>query len=316
VSVPSVVGAAFREYLSRIELNPTRVELASVRYAHVKRTIEDALPGVSVRRIGSFRRNTKIRPRDLGDGLDLDVLVSLYGAREYARPGEGPDSAEALARLYRAVSSSQIFRAMEPQKDAPVVVLEYADEFQIELVPAVEDATGRRTHTNGTNACWVPKPGGGWMVADYDFDAEFISGLNQSNELGGMLVPTIKLFKSFARARSLPLNSFHIEVIASLALPVRARQWNATGKAWDVQHALAAVLEDARLHMAGPVALPGSYSPPVDSGLGSELAGAAAYLTEAAAVAWKLCMETSEPRALRGWLDFFGHPFPAASNLV
>jgi hypothetical protein len=314
--MPTVIGTAFREYLSRIELNPTRVELASVRYAHVKRILEQALAGVSVRRIGSFRRNTKIRPRDLGDGLDLDVLVSLYGAREYARAGEGADSAQALTRVYQAVKTSEIFRAMEPRQDAPVVVLEYADEFQIELVPGIEDATGQKSHPNGSNPYWVPRPGGGWMSADYEFDAEYISGQNQSSDLAGALVPTIKLLKAFARARELPLKSFHIEVLAALALPPRARHWNAAGRTWDLQHAFAACLADFRLLMSGPVALPGSCSPPLDSGLGAELESIAAYLSEAGATAWKLCMEPSDHRALNGWLATFGHPFPAASNFV
>lgn len=314
--MPTVIGAAFTEFLGRLELNPTRVELASVRYGHVKRILEQSLPGASIRRIGSFRRNTKIRPRDLGDGLDLDVLVQLYSVREYASQGEGVDSAQTLVRVYQAVRTSETFRAMEPRKDAPVVVLEYADEFQIELVPGIEDTSGRRSHPGGSNACWVPRPGGGWMFADYDFDADYISALNQSKDVSGALVPTIKLLKAFARSRNLPLKSFHIELIAALALPARARQWNAAGRTWDLQHAFSAVLEDARIHMTGPISLPGSHSPPVDSGLGPELQDVAEYLAEAGAAAWRLCMDPSNESALNGWGRLLGAPFPATSNFL
>lgn len=314
--MPSVVGDAFREFLSRIELNSTRVALASQRYMHVKRTIENAIPGASVRQIGSFRKYTKIRPLDLGDALDVDVLVSLYAAREYARPGEGANSTEALAALFRAVRRPETFRAMEPQQDAPVVELEYADEFKIELVPAIENATGHKTHADGTNAYWVPKPGGGWMDADYDYDAEFVSRLNQSADLSGKLVPTIKLLKAFVRGRSLPLKSYHAEVIATLALWERAREWNRAGRTWDFPHAFAAILEDCRQYMTGPIALPGSFSPPTDSGLGAELTDVAEYLREAGAIAWKVCAEASDARALNGWLDVFGDPFPAVSSFV
>jgi Second Messenger Oligonucleotide or Dinucleotide Synthetase domain len=314
--MPTVAGEAFREFLSRIELNPTRVALASQRYAHVKRIIENAITGASVRQIGSFRKYTKIRPCDLGDGLDLDVLVSLYSAREYARAGEGANSGDALARVYQAVRSSETFRAMEPERDAPVVVLEYADDFKVELVPAVEDGTGNKAHADGTSACWVPQPGGGWMTADYEYDANYISRLNQSDELAGALVPTIKLFKAFAREHSLPLKSFHVEVLAALALPPRVSEWNCARNAWDLPHAFAATLEDCGLHMRGPVALPGSHSPPTDSGLGAELQDVGEYLRRAGATAWKLCMDGSEARALNGWLEIFGDRFPAAANFV
>jgi hypothetical protein len=315
--VPSAVGAAFREFLGRIELNPARVELASTRYAHVKRILESALPFASVRQIGSFRRRTKIRPRDLGDGLDVDVLVSLSQASRYAQtPAEEASSDRALTEVYSAVRTSDVFKAMGPQKDAPVVVLEYADAFQIELVPAIEDATGSRTHSDGSVPFWVPKPGGGWMAADYDYDANLISAVNRLPALGGALVPTIKLLKSFSRSRGLPLKSFHLEIIAALALPRRAAKWNANGKTWDFPHALAAVLEDAHLQLNGPIALPESYSPAIDSGLQRELAGIGSYLHEAAADAWRLCMDPSEERALDGWVKFFGEPFPAPSGFV
>lgn len=61
------VDEAFREALGRIELNPSRVELASQRYNAVKASIESALPGKTLRQIGSFQRKTKIRPVDLSD---------------------------------------------------------------------------------------------------------------------------------------------------------------------------------------------------------------------------------------------------------
>lgn len=313
----TVVGAAFREYLGRLELNQTRIELASSRYAHVKRILEGALGGVGVRQIGSFRRRTKIRPRDLSDALDLDVLVTLSRATSYARsPAEEANSAKALADVFAAVRTSDVFRAMEPQKDAPVVILEYADAFKMELVPAIEDGTGARAHPDGTVALWVPRPGGGWMTADYDYDANLISGLNQHPQVEGSLVPTIKLLKSFARSKGLPLKSFHLEVLAALTLPRRTAQWNAAGKTWDFPHALAAVLEDAHLHLRGPASLPESYSLPIDSGAANQLADIGEFLREAASVAWRNCGQASDVQALNGWLEFFGEPFPAPSGFV
>src|SRR5260370_12200907 len=71
---------AFAAALSRIELNPTRVQLASQRYNAIKQVIEQALPGKTVTQIGSFQRRTKIRPLDLRDQLDIDLLVKFKTA--------------------------------------------------------------------------------------------------------------------------------------------------------------------------------------------------------------------------------------------
>ena len=51
------VEDGFAGMLSRIELNDTRVALASQRYQAVKATLEAALPGKKVKQIGSFQRN-------------------------------------------------------------------------------------------------------------------------------------------------------------------------------------------------------------------------------------------------------------------
>ncbi len=81
------VDEAYKELLSRIELNPARVALASQRYNAVKTALEAALPGKTLRQIGSFQRKTKIRPVDLSDRLDIDVVVSFGRFFQYAAPG-------------------------------------------------------------------------------------------------------------------------------------------------------------------------------------------------------------------------------------
>ncbi len=85
----AMLDEAFDELLSRIELNPTRVTLASQRYNAIKAAIENALPDKSVRQIGSFQRKTKIRPLDLSDKLDIDAIVSFGPFRRFATDGRG-----------------------------------------------------------------------------------------------------------------------------------------------------------------------------------------------------------------------------------
>src|SRR4051794_32940684 len=109
----SPVDEAFTELLRRVELNQSRAELASQRYNAVKATIETALPGKSVRQVGSFQRKTKIKPVDLSDRLDVDAIVSFGRFSNYAAPQAGGITpSKALDIIRRALSSNQTYRLM------------------------------------------------------------------------------------------------------------------------------------------------------------------------------------------------------------
>ena len=92
--------------------------------------------------IGSFQRKTKIRPTDLGDGLDIDAVVSFMRFTEYATGSSGVSSSEALEIVRRALTSNETYRVMTPEKDHPVITLQYADDMKIELIPAFVDGAG------------------------------------------------------------------------------------------------------------------------------------------------------------------------------
>jgi hypothetical protein len=197
---------AFVRYLGRIELNADREKLASTRYNAVKTVLEGALPGVTVREIGSFQRHTKIRPLDLGDGLDVDVVVALGTATHYAGAGEfGLRPGGAQEKLLRALQSTAVYRVMKPQKDAPTVLLEYSDRdrFTIELVPAFIEKTGKYPRPAGPACYIIAGSAGVWVPADYDYDAAVITGLNKSDAVQGTLVPLIKMAKAYFRAMEL-----------------------------------------------------------------------------------------------------------------
>src|SRR5260370_34787175 len=101
------VDEAYNELLRRIELNSARGALASQRYNAVKTALEAALPGKTLRQIGSFQRKTKIRPVDLSDRLDIDVVVSFGRFFQYAAPGiEGTTPNRALDIVRQAVWSN------------------------------------------------------------------------------------------------------------------------------------------------------------------------------------------------------------------
>lgn len=310
-SLPSV-DEAFQELLRRIELNPTRVDLASQRYNAIKQVVESALPGKVVRQIGSFQRHTKIRPADLGDQLDIDVLVSFGRFTHYAVPAsDGITPLKALEIVRAALNSTQIYKVMPQQRDQPVIRLHYSDGITIELAPAFEDFTGQKPRAAGMPACYiVGTASGNWQAADYDYDAQVITSLNAQSK--GALVPSIKMLKAYFRSVSVPLKSFHIEVLAANIIPQTIAGWQTRALRFGYQHILASFLTQSSKVMTNPAVLPGSYSPPINSGLSqSTLAMIGTFLGARAEIAWSLAGEQMLSKALVGWREFFGDIFPA-----
>lgn len=307
----ATVNAAFEELLTRIELDPTRVAVASQRYNSVKATIEGALPGKTVSQVGSFQRKTKIRPADLGDGLDIDAVVSFKRFTQYGTGGNGISPAGALEMVRGALTSNMTYRVMSPVKDHPVVCLKYADGMSLELIPAFVDGTGAHPHSGTGIECYVVgTSAGAWTPADYDYDAAMISSLNGMAK--NRLVPAIKLIKAYFRSAAVPLKSFHTEVLAANILPATVIDWEAKRYDYGYHHILASFLTQASKVTTVPVALSGSYSKPLDSDLSqSTLATIGTFLASRAEVAWGLCADKAVTSALAGWRAFFGEPFPA-----
>jgi hypothetical protein len=309
----STVAEAFNELLKRIELNPARSALASQRYNAVKATIEGALSGKTVSQIGSFQRKTKIRPADLGDGLDIDAVVSFRRFTHYAGYGEnGMTPSDALEIVRRALTSNQIYRVMTPVKDHPVVTLQYADDMKIELIPAFVDGTGTHPHHGTSIECYIiGTSSGDWEPADYDYDAAVISRLNAVTNQ--RLVPTAKIVKAYFRSVEMPLKSFHTELLVATIVPSIIAAWDAKNYSYGYEFILAQFLREASRVLTNPVQLAGSYTPPVDSDLTqTRLAGLGTFLKDRADEAWMLAQLEDKTQALGGWSDFFGDPFPAS----
>ncbi len=309
------IKEAFAATLSRIELNPTRVQLASQRYNAIKQVIEQTLPGKTVTQIGSFQRKTKIRPLDLSDKLDLDLLVkfktvswSLFGI-----PGVWETPESALHTIQKVLIADQTYRIMRPKPDAPTVLLTYADQFTFEIVPALVDKTGRYNHQSGGADCYlVGLKLDTWSPADYDYEAAYISSLNK--QTGDRLVPSIKLIKAFLRGHGLspdPLKSFHIEILCARIIPPIIASWETYGLNWGYHQVLTYFLCNVGSQLASPVALPNSYSPPIQFNLSpTEVQALKSKVDQLGQSAQKLCRLKDSPDTLKRWREFFGHPFP------
>lgn len=308
----TTVSAGFRELLSRIELNPARVALASQRYNAVSGRITATLPGKNVQQVGSFQRKTKIRPLDDANSLDIDAIVCFGDAHTYSNDGSGTTPSDALGMVRRALELDKTYKIMDPSIDSPTVVLEYSDGFKIELVPCFREKTGRYPRLFGPACYIVGSANGDWIPADYDYDAEFISGMNHLETIKQSLVPSIKMIKAFLRAKEMPLKSFHVEILCANLIPQKLTEWNGQNRVWGYQHILAFFLSTAHSLLSGPIRIPNSYSTPVDSGLSSwDLQQIGQAIKKYGELAWAVCGLQNEARALGCWRQFFGDLFPA-----
>lgn len=311
-----LIADGFKETLRRIELNPTRVTLTAQRYNAIKDVVEANIAGATVKQIGSFQRRTKIRPLDLGDSLDVDALVTLGDVFKYAAPGAGTTPASALEKVRRALRSNDTYRVMDPRADAPVVVLEYFDGLEVEVAVGYAERTGKYPHQGDDPPCYiVAGASGDWIPADYDYDAQVLSRLNQTTEVGGRLVPAIKLIKQYLRTHEVPLKSFHTEILATTTLYPFFQHYAQKGFSPAPQDLLSDFLANAKDHLQGPIKFEGSYSPAVDSGVAEELNGIGRYLREQGETALELCRHGDTERIFEKWQKFFGAPFPPLSSL-
>lgn len=310
------IKEAFAATLSRIELNPTRVQLASQRYKAIKQVIEQAMPGTTVTPIGSFQRQTKIRPLDLSDKLDIDLLVKWKTARWslFGIPGVWQTPEAALQQIQKVLGADQTYSMMRPKPGAPTVCLTSADQLTFEIVPALVDKTGRYQHRPVELDCYlVGVNRQSWSVADYDYEAAYLSSLNLQTD--GRLVPAIKLIKAFLRGHGFspdPLTSFHLEILCARIIPPILAFWGAYGLSWGYQQVLAYFLCNVGTQLASPAALPNSYSPPLQVNLSpADLYVLKSKVDQLGQAARKLCQLKELPDTLKRWREFFGDPFPA-----
>jgi hypothetical protein len=229
-------------------------------------------------------------------------------------PGVWDTPESALDKIQKALVANPTYSVMKPKPDAPTVVLTYTDQFTFEIVPALVDKIGKHDHQPGEPDCYLVglKPDT-WSPADYDYEAAYVSRLNKQTD--GALVPSIKLIRAFLRGHDLspnPLKPFHIDILCALIIPQVIASWEAYGLDWGYHQILAYFLSNVGKYLASQVAIPGSYSPPMQLELSSTaLQTLKNKIDRLGQSAQELCRCKDALDLLRKWREFFGEPFPA-----
>lgn len=256
----SKVNQAFLKLKSNLELSETLSESVTQKHNAVREAIENKLFPLKTQLIGSLQRQTTINPKK-DSPLDIDILVVLGSFYYWTYPPYGISPQDAMAKLNSAVRQVERYDALNPQKDQPTVVFEYKDGIKVELVPAYLDQIGYspdgKLHTPIGRGYWVAK-NGRWELADYDHEADYIS--KQNKICGGWLIPTIKMLKAIKREHFPIMKSFHLEVIASLILPLSILLRR---RPFSYPQLIADFFTYAPLYLGNPVKIPDSNSPRV-----------------------------------------------------
>lgn len=217
----NMLNQSFLKLKNNLELNKNFDEIVQQKHNAVRSVIENNLSGVETKLIGSLQKKTRIQPRQQDD-FDIDILIILGEFTGWAPVGgAGVSPKDATKSVYYGIGQSERYRSMNPQIDEPTINFEYKKgDVKVELVPAYKDNIGY--YSNGTptvkgRGYWIPQKNGMWGFADYDYEAEHITKMNEVSD--GYLIPTIKMLKAIKRNFCPDLGSFHLEILAADSIP-------------------------------------------------------------------------------------------------
>lgn len=306
--MPSV-NEAFALLLTNLE--PSRVLQDAVTTHHnaVRSCIENNLPGVRTKLIGSLQRRTRIHPR-AEDTFDIDILLILGQFDRWGLDGVAP--AAAIERANQILQESPRYQDLEPTVDHPTVVMDYADGIKIEIVPAYVDNIGRDTLGNPTlplqRGYWIPEKGR-WIHADYDHDAAMVTQGNVN--INGRLVPTIKMLKAIKRIHFQQMKSFHLEILAAMIVPLILQTFERQAVAPTHAMVLREFFDATKDMLGTQVCFAGSNSPKTCINFLESTTVASKFMAITTAID-EIERMASESEKIEGWRVIFGDVFPAS----
>ncbi len=301
---------AFDDFKTRLELNSSIQEAVTTHHTALRNWIESDGSGIKTKLIGSLQRRTRIQPLADKNSFDVDILVVLGEFYRWVETG-GVKPNDALDKLENVVSENSVYQRIGIEQDSPAIMLEYADNITVELIPAYVDQIGE--YSDGTpvppkgRGYWVPR-NNRWVLADYDYDAEYIT--KQNKLCDEMLVPAIKMLKSAKRHLFSDMKSYHLEVLASSLVPSIINYFKLRNELVTYPLLIYSFFLCAKDNVLTFNKIPGSKSSILDSDLTqakrNELAG---IFLKIAAYCGKI-LNLDDREGIEAWQKVFGEPFP------
>lgn len=154
---------------------------------------------------GSYSRHTIIKPKDPDEKFDVDLFV-VFSADKY-RDSELESMRQEVETCLKQIKEDcpQLAITGINTKQRRSVGVEFGQNFQIDVVPAVEVVREQRYKI-------FDKKSSESVVSNPNLHGVSLTKANDANN--GLLVPLIKILKSWKREKCDFVKSYHIELLA------------------------------------------------------------------------------------------------------
>ena len=208
-SAKDQVSRTFRDVLADITPDEREVSAARARAGRIRTRLEKSFNVSEIRMVGSFSKGTAVRGQS-----DFDLFVCL--SRDEARWGGRVVDSRTFLRRVRG-ELQRLYPSTELRPDGQAVSLRFTSGVdRFDVVPAVLEGIVRE------GALFViPDGAGGWLRTAPHLQRAYLKAAGDRS--GGKLPRVVQLVKWWTgvRAETVPLKSFHVEmVLAGAALCV------------------------------------------------------------------------------------------------
>lgn len=204
-----IVSSRFSKLLEKIEPNSRDRAIYALHEQTVTARLQAVFKTSSIRRMGSYARETSIRTTS-----DIDLMLILK--REEIRWGNGWKSSFTILDNLRDELKAR-YRQTEVVRDEQAIVARFrGNRFPIDVVPAFywehESVIWHNGETSKYPVYMIPDATGGWMPSSPDAHNKYLNEANRRS--GGKLKRIARLIKFWRSCRSpaIPLNSFYVEM--------------------------------------------------------------------------------------------------------
>lgn len=213
--------AALNEFLrDEVNLNKTRYDNAQERLETLKSHLKENLEGFDGTEVqGSYATGTVIKPVADNDGYDIDLMVYIKD--------DASDPEDLIDRLEECLSERKFYADHRKVKTRCITV-QYANKFNIDVVPCVERSGSKRVCNKKTND---------WEITDGTGHREWYNDQNRKSR--GHLKKVTRLYKYVRDFKS----TFTVASVAMTTLAGMAVEKTDASKLNTLPNALEAISE-------------------------------------------------------------------------
>lgn len=195
----------FKELASKLELTKTESDKISQKHNELRDKLREKLPVEDDFLTGSYARNTIIRPKD-DKKFDVDFFLA-FSQKDYGET-ELPDLLDMVKNALEQTKNddADIVEIQEQKRSIGVI---YKDNFQIDIVPAIQIEKDKRYKIFDKSTLQA-------VESNPKLHGNNLTSANETSESGGIkrLVPIVKLLKFWKREKCDYVKSFHLEMLA------------------------------------------------------------------------------------------------------